>query len=251
MIKETSEDYFWPSFVDLMMLLFFVMLVLFVLSYKRFSDEQQKYKIKESEFQKIEEVKNNLKVLMSDKNFFIYENDYKRYRLAQDILFLNSKYTIDEYSIRNYSETIKQLINTGEKLKEIVENLKLQKDSDSTMKDLSYLIIISGRSSDLPGNDRMFNYELSYKRAFSLYNFWMKNIDFDFDSDEYHKLLDFQIAGNGIGGIGRFPKYIDGIYNEESEEKNQSFLIQIIPKIGELKNIEEKNNINFNNFNFK
>lgn len=235
MLKDSSEDYFWPSFVDLMMLLFFVMLVLFVLSYKRFSDEENKFKIKESEYKKIEEVKNNLKVLMSDTNFFIYENDYKRYRLAQNILFYQSKYNIDVQSIPDFAETQEQLISTGNKLKEIVENLKLQKESDTTMKNLSYLILISGRSSDLPGNNRNYNYELSYKRAFSLYNFWITNIDFDFDSEEYHKLLDFQIAGNGVGGIGRFPMYKDEVFDKESEEMNQSFLIQIIPKIGEFR----------------
>ncbi len=59
---------------------------------------------------------------------------------------------------------------------------------------------------------------------------------YDLDDEKLHKLVDFQIAGNGIGGIGRFPKYNDNKdFDQDSEELNQSFLIQIIPKIGEMK----------------
>lgn len=236
MLKESSEDYFWPGFVDLMTCLFFIVLVLFILSYNQFSQEKEKYKIKEEEYNKIEEIKNNLKILMSDKKFFIYEKEYKRYRLSQQILYYKSKSKIDKQSIPDYESVKTSLLETGNKLKEIIEKLKAQKESDTKMKDLSYLVIISGRSSDLPNNDRVYNYQLSYMRAFELYNFWIENINFDLDDEKLHKLIDFQIAGNGIGGVGRFPKYDDNKdFDQESEELNQSFLIQIIPKIGEMK----------------
>lgn len=52
---------------------------------------------------------------------------------------------------------------------------------------------------------------------------------------KYNELLDFQIAGNGIGGIGRVEKkYISDKLDENEEMKNQTFLIQIIPKIGKI-----------------
>ena len=111
-----------------------------------------------------------------------------------------------------------------------------KKDSDPEMKELSYLMIISGRSSNLQGNDTTHNYKLSYERAYSLYKFWKPIINFD--DVKYHKLLDFQIAGNGIGGIGRFES--DNEFIDESiEMQNQTFLIQIIPKIGEIENVSE------------
>ena len=94
-------------------------------------------------------------------------------------------------------------------------------------------MVISGRSSNLQGNDTTHNYYLSYERAYSLYNFWKPIIDFD--DAKYNELLDFQIAGNGIGGIGRVEKkYISDKLDENEEMKNQTFLIQIIPKIGKI-----------------
>lgn len=213
--------------------LFAVVLVLFILSFKQFDEERKRFLVKQEEFKKIEEIKKNLEVLMDDKSFFIYEKDYKRYRLSQEIKFYKNKFEIDKNSIENYDITYNQLLQTGNKLKSVINTLKEKKDNDSSMKELSYLLIISGRSSDLPGDDRKFNYELSYRRAYSLYNFWIDNIDFD--NEEYHKLLDFQISGNGTGGIGRMSNRNEsGQFEPELEMRNQSFLIQIIPKIGEL-----------------
>lgn len=232
-MEDNKKNFFWASYLDLMTALFAVVLVLFILSFKQFEDERKRFLVKQEEFNKVEEIKKNLEILMSDTAFFKYEKDYKRYRLAQSIKFYKNKYEIDKYSVENYEEVSQQLKKTGEKLRDIIQSLKKKKDIDSAMKELSYLLIISGRSSDLPGDDRIFNYELSYKRALSLYNFWINTIDFD--DENFHRLLDFQIAGNGIGGIGRF-KRVDstGSFSPDLEMKNQSFLIQILPKVGEI-----------------
>jgi hypothetical protein len=86
-VEDNRKNFFWTSYVDLMTALFAIVLVLFILSFKQFDDERKKFRVKQNEFRKIEEVKNNLKVLMSDTAFFKYEKDYKRYRLAQNITF--------------------------------------------------------------------------------------------------------------------------------------------------------------------
>ena len=66
-----------------------------------------------------------------------------------------------------------------------------------------------------------YNDELSYKRSLALAKFWKKNnVEFD------QTVCELQIAGSGLGGIGR--------YTGNEEYKNQRFLIQIVPKIGEL-----------------
>lgn len=232
-MEDNRKNFFWTSYVDLMTALFAVVLVLFILSFKQFDDSRKKLLANADELKLIKEVKKNLEVLMSDTTFFKYEKKYKRYRLAQDIKFKLNECNLDKQSVENFEETNEQLLNTGEKLKNIIISLKDKKDSDTSMKEISYLMIISGRSSDLQGNDTTHNYNLSYERAYSLYNFWKPIIDFD--DTTYQKFLDFQIAGNGIGGIGRVEKtYIAGKLDENEEMKNQTFLIQIIPKVGKI-----------------
>ncbi len=49
--------------------------------------------------------------------------------------------------------------------------------------------------------------------------------DVDFEAIEYNNLIDLQISGNGWGGVGRL----------EDDQDNQRFLIQIFPKIGDIK----------------
>ncbi len=69
------------------------------------------------------------------------------------------------------------------------------------------------------------NYLLSYKRALSLWKHWRIN-GVDFEGKEYSDLIDLQISGNGWGGVGRV---------QDNEYNNQRFLIQIFPKIGDIK----------------
>jgi len=73
------------------------------------------------------------------------------------------------------------------------------------------------------------DYELSYKRAYNLWEYW-KNIGIDFEADKYKGLIDLQISGNGWGGVGRYERDPEKFMKNES--KNQRFIIQIIPKIG-------------------
>ena len=82
-MKE-SRDFFWPSYVDLMTALFLTMLVLFVLSFKRFKDKEiglqqanAQLKVQLLEKRKLDEIKAALKRLES--NYFEYNAAYKRY----------------------------------------------------------------------------------------------------------------------------------------------------------------------------
>ena len=63
-MDQDRKDFFWPSYVDLMTALFLVMLVLFVLSYKRFQDKQRtnenliaELKVQVQEKRKLDEIK--------------------------------------------------------------------------------------------------------------------------------------------------------------------------------------------------
>ena len=71
-MKE-NRDFFWPSYVDLMTALFLIMLVLFVLGFKRSNDKQRdnehlisELKVQVQEKRKLDEIKAALKRLESN-----------------------------------------------------------------------------------------------------------------------------------------------------------------------------------------
>jgi outer membrane protein OmpA-like peptidoglycan-associated protein len=218
-MKVSQSDSFWPSYTDLMTSLFFIMLVLFVLVYskqhKQIVDLERKLAI-------VNAVDQNLKPLKSDKTLFIYEEQYKRFKMSFDVKFKNGKYIINEDELELFYQTENKIKQAGMKLKTLINELKENKESNSKLKDVSYVLVIAGYASKT-GVEKD-NYELSYKRALGLRDYWRSN-GIDFESVEFKDLVDLQIAGNGWGGLGR----------SEIEVENQRFIIQIFPKIGDIK----------------
>jgi hypothetical protein len=241
MVDDNNKEFFWPSYVDLMTALFAVILVLFVFTYFNFKKKEKDLIAVLAENQKqakiLEKIKANLKLFEEDSTK-IFRADYKHNRilLGFEIQF-NKGY--DYYKIlpdhlkSDYINTTDSLKLLGKTLKKIIDKLRSQKASDSTMKDISYLLVISGSASDFPKDDKNENYLLSYRRALSLYYFWRDNLNIDFDSPTYHDIIELQISGTGIGGVGRFKADNDKYAQDNSyEEKNQRFIIHITPKIG-------------------
>ena len=78
------------------------------------------------------------------------------------------------------------------------------------------------------------SYQLSYLRAYSLYQLW-KSKGIDFDAPPYNKYVDLHLSGNGFGGAGRFPRNgAAGSYDSKSEARDQGIIVEIVPKIGDL-----------------
>jgi outer membrane protein OmpA-like peptidoglycan-associated protein len=195
------------------------MLVLYVLTYVRLNST---IKLQRDKLKIIEAVEENLKPLKRAGSLFIYEEEYKRFKLSFDVKFGNNQSQINPNELIDYGATIENIDKAGEKLKSIIDNLQRTKELDSTLKNVSYILVIAGCASKT--GLEMHNYELSYQRALALWNYW-RSKGIDFESDEYHNLIDLQISGNGWGGLGRLPNEVD----------NQRFLIQIFPKIGDIK----------------
>jgi hypothetical protein len=235
-MTDKRKDFFWPSYVDLMTALFAVVLVLFILTYYNFKSKKEELegivKIKEQEAQILNKVKANLKLFETDKDIFLYDTIYNRIQLAFDIKFKlgYQYYQINEGEIAsNFIMTTDKLDTLGVKLDRIISKFQYQKKSDPSMKDISYLMVISGSASRW-GDDNE-NYLLSYKRALSLYNYWKQNLNIDFDAPKYHNIIELQIAGIGTGGVGRYNIPFNS-KNRIEEEKNQRFIIYIAPKLG-------------------
>lgn len=202
MKKNSGTDAFWPSYTDLMTSLFFIMLVLYVLTYAFLKKQQQ---ATQEQLQKIREIQNASREL--DPKYFKYDPTYKRFTLTQAVHFEKGQSVIANDSDKRY------LVDVGSNIHSLIQRLKAKDATKST----SYMVVIEGMASR-DAFER--NYQLSYERALALFHLW-ESSGLSFDPS----ICEVQIAGSGVGGVGR----------DTTESLNQRFLIQIIPKLGEIK----------------
>jgi len=202
-MQSKSSGFFWPSFTDLMTSLFFIMLVLYVLTYIKLTNQQ---KTTEKELNEIKEIQAAVKEL--PREFFAYDSVYKRFSLVQNIEFEKGKDVIQD-------KDIQYLINVGNSIRDLISILK----DKYAQQDIKYVVVIEGMASQDNFPD---NFPLSYKRAWAVQKLWQEK---EIMPDQ--SVCEIQIAGSGTGGIGRYPS--------DEERKNQRILIQIVPKIGDIK----------------
>lgn len=252
-MRKESANLFWLSYSDLFTALFFIMLALFVMSYKLFKDrearvnvlaaqlktrseeldkrnaamdqlqqrlstseynayslieqlesERQRLYVMEEEFKKLQEIQMAISAL--NPQHFEYQTAYKRHVLRSQVQF-------DKGSSQIKSTYHAALKSAGQELQKLVTELV----KDPAIK---YILVIEGQASR---DNYTRNYELSYERALALFQLWnQQGISFD------PNRVEVIISGSGTGGVGR---------ESSAEEKNQRFLIQIMPKIGELKTL--------------
>lgn len=168
-------------------------------------EERGRLMVLEEEYLKLKEIQKAIENL--DPRYFVYQPQFKRHILKPQVQFQKGQSEIDSY----YEP---MLINAGKALKQLVSRL----NPDDNIK---YLLVIEGMASS---DDYSKNYELSYERALSLYRLWQQH-GIRYNSDRY----EIMIAGSGEGGIGR---------SRGDESKNQRFIIQVIPKIGDLSDLK-------------
>jgi hypothetical protein len=211
-MSKSKINFFWASYSDLMTSLFFIMLVLFVLTVvmlkRRIISTQEQLK-------KIEELQTAVKQL--PEKYFEYQIEYKRFKLKKQINFATGDSIIQQ-------EDFPYLIDVGKSINNLIKSLYSNEQYKEF--DIKYLVVIEGMASIDP---YPLNFELSYKRALSLYKLWRKEFRNDIIFDP--KYCEIQIAGSGTDGIREF----SGV----DERKNQQFLIHIVPKIGKFNDREE------------
>lgn len=220
-MNPNRRDFFWPSYVDLMTALFLVMLVLFVLSYKRFQDKQQanitliaELKVKAAEKEKLDEIQAALKRL-EDPRYFVYNQRYKRYELNFPVEFQAQRYDLP-------AEARQPLIQAGRFL---LRQMQALDRADN----VQYLVVVEGRAaknptlpdSDPRNLDGAAVRQLSYNRAMEVIRLW-ESAGLRFPTN-----LELVAAGSGFKGVGRYTGFSE-------EAKNKRFIIQIQPKIGSL-----------------
>ena len=219
MAKNRKESFFWTSYSDLMTSLFFVMLLLFILTiillHKRMVQAQRGEAATKAQLEKITELENSIKNI--DTVYFGYNNEYKTHVLRTKVKFEKGSASFGDIS----EETKKELYAVRDLLRD-----SLQSFVKSTP-DASYLLIIEGQAST---DNYVWNNEVSYKRALSLFKFWFPdqretNLRF------YDLPCEVVIAGAGC---------MEGKPREAINEDNQRFLIRILPKPGIIKSDNPK-----------
>lgn len=244
-MNTDREKSFWLSYSDLMTSLFFIMLVLFIISVATILNLQSKTP---SDYSMIVEKNDSLKrqITQIEKQLGESEATKEQY---ESILQLENQFkqlsqsttlrydTIHRTFVAKDLEGIEIFQSESDKIKlEYMDRVDtvgrdlerlLSKLNSGENQNYSYLLIIEGNSANdykrSMSKDKPYNYRLSYDRALALYNRW-KSININLR--KYN--AEIQICGSGLNGINR---------DNQIEENNKRFVIQIIPKISCPQNI--------------
>lgn len=207
---RNKKDSFWLSYSDLMTSLFFIMLVLFIVSIVKMkginAELNRTANATKKQLEKIEELNNSIKEI--DNKYFKYDEQFKRHTL-RDIDVSFNTYSSDIQDIEK--EQLDKLLKAGEAIMLFMQNAKIK------IPEAQYLLIIEGQSSK---DNYIKNYELSYERALALIKFWSTN------SIEFDSLGNCEILISGSGQSSKFRVQPDIRGNKD----NQRFVIHIIPK---------------------
>lgn len=221
MSSKEENNFFWPGYADLMTSLFFIMLVLYVLTVVILKHKERAIEVKAKQYERIQEIEKALTKL--DERYFEYDDQSKRYRLKIDVQFKSGSSNIYELD----RSTLEKLEDAGRSLQELLQKITSENSS------VNYLLIVEGntqisryRSGAYKGKRNIdatpnVGYVLSYERALALSNYWKsRNLMFsDMDNCE------IMLVGSGYFGKSR---------DQQNEENNRKFSIQITAKVGDI-----------------
>jgi len=219
MSKLKKESYFWTSYSDLMTSMFFVMLVLFILTIALLHN---KIKATQAQLNKIEEIEESVKNI--NAHYFKYDSIFKRHTLREfELQFNTYSFNINDIPLNKRE----WLLEVGTAIKYFVDSAVIKNPN------VKYLLIIEGQSSrDNYYKDDFHNNDvLSYQRAFTLFKFWERN-KIIFNADYCEAII------SGSGQNSPFRLLPDDRYNNA----NQRFVIHIIPKPGIIEASKSKIN---------
>jgi hypothetical protein len=209
-----KANFFWVSYADLMTSLFFIMLVLYVIS---FAIAKSKIGILEVAKVQLEKIKNVQKAIENlDSTYYQFDKINKRYKLNIDARFKPNSSNILDIPKNKRLELSNAGRNLFDKIKSIVDTSSV----------IDYLLVIEGNAARYNNNwvnNANGGYRLSYNRALSLVDYW-KSMGYD-----------FSLIGNNqceviIAGSGYFSQSRDTVV----EQNNKRFTIQVTSKIGKF-----------------
>lgn len=224
--EEGEEHNFWQNYTDLMsgfLIVFIIASLVAYGSYKIYVDLYHEKGITEGNindivvnaelYQKIREFQDAQKSI--NRKYFKYNEKFQRFECTVDVMFQPESPVIP-------NQCYNDLEAAGKEIEDIIEKFK-----EST--NVSFKVVIEGRAARSHDNpnpstaQKAYAARLSYERARNLHLFWkskglLKNIE--------RQNGEVFISGSGFEGKGRYTGY--GV---NGEDKNKTFIIQIIPYI--------------------
>jgi hypothetical protein len=215
-MKVGKTSFFWVSYADLMTSLFFIMLVLFVLTVAALNVKNRENVEKAKYYDQIMQVDTAMSQLNTEGTFK-YISRCKKYvvtdLIGKELFQPSSTDIIKKYRI--------PAVDAGKKIEAFLREL-------NTVEGFSFLVVLEGNMANYMPDDpkrkskeNSRGYKLSFERALAVYELWN---DHGIDLKKYN--AEILISGSGFSGECRDPK----------EENNKRFTVQIIPKIEKLKN---------------
>ena len=215
---QKENNFFWPSYSDLMTSLFFIMLVLYILTYIKLKNERNDLLVKAEQLEKIKKIEKAINEIDKEEKYYKYDTIYKKHILCMKVKFGSKVFDIESLGIRQKDS----LYMAGKLIQDLLETLKEEKN-------IKYLVIIEGQASKIPFNDNPWqnNNTLSYLRALSLKQYWEKKGLLIEKTN-----CELIVCGSGEGGVPRIIPSLNKTKNEINsiEEGNQRFLVHIIAK---------------------
>lgn len=225
--KDNGEDHnFWQNYSDLMAGFLIVFIITSIVAWYGYikvtgaiGGDGGNIKVTIEQSRMIREFMDAQRSLNSD--YFHYNETYQRFESKIDVMFQERDASIPEANKQD-------LIKAGKELENIIKTF-------SKSVNISFKIIIEGRAArHLNKNSKAENdaadragwsyaESLSYDRARNLYNLWKMN---NILNDIQEMNGEIFVSGSGFGGQGRYSGY-----GEDGENKNKTFIIQIIPYI--------------------
>ena len=224
--KDNGEEHnFWQNYTDLMsgfLIVFIITSLVAYGSYKVYLDLYHNRGITEANindivvnaelYKKIREFQDAQKTI--NRKYFQYNEKYQRFECKVDVTFQPD-------STRILPQYHTQLIEAGKEIEDIIAQFK-----EST--NVSFKVVIEGRAAKkhntTPTEAHMaYAARLSYERARNLHVFWKKH---DILNNIESQNGEIFISGSGFEGRGRYTGY-----GPNGEDKNKTFIIQIIPYI--------------------
>lgn len=189
------------------------MLVLYVITFSILRVKQNQI---EADARQLNEIKNIQTALENlDTSYFAFDAVNKRYRMKIDVSFNSGSADILDITPSIRQEVYEAGLELYEQVKEIT----------AANPNVDYLLVIEGNTQRSDFNWVRIpdvGYNLSYKRALALFNYWKgRGLDFR----EIGPQCELIIAGSGYFGYSR-----DSI----NEVNNRKFSIQITSKVGKL-----------------
>ncbi len=225
---EDEEHNFWQNYTDLMsgfLIVFIIASLVAYNSYKMYVDLYHEKGITEGNINDIivnAELYNKIKEFQDaqrdlDCEYFRYNSQYNRFECTVDVRFAPDR---DDIPVKDKSD----LVEAGKELEAV-----LAKFQSST--NIAFKIVIEGRAArphdikyeNIPSQRKHLVETLSYNRARNLYNLWLENGLFCNVAEMNGEVF---ISGSGFDGQGRYSGYGD-----DGEDRNKTFIIQIIPYI--------------------